>query len=127
MRMILILLGIPCKAIVMCIWEPSKTDAQINDSGLDRLSLGIFRAKGFVHLQEFRERRGLLQMVGKRVQITVDEPWGAESPRTALVFSGEAGVTGPARLQAMVEACRPGSSNPLVEKLEDLIRWIREM
>lgn len=116
--------------ILFSTWHYSDTAPLVYKSvrrAIDRLPLGIFRGKGFVHLQEFPERRGLLQMVGKRVQLTIGEPWGAESPRTDLVFIGEAGATEPARLQAMFEACRPGSSNPLVEKLEDVIRWIREM
>lgn len=94
---------------------------------LDKLPLGIFRAKGFVHLHDFPERRGLLQMVGSRARLTIGEPWGDETPRTDLVFIGEAGATEPAQLQAMFEACRPGASNPLVEKLEDAVSWLREI
>lgn len=94
---------------------------------IDRLPLGIFRAKGFVHLHEVPDRRGLLQMVGSRARLTIGEPWGAETPRTDLVFIGEAGAIEPAKLRAAFDACRPGASNPLVEKLEDVISWVREI
>jgi G3E family GTPase len=116
--------------ILFSTWHYSDPEPLVFKSvrrALDKLPLGIFRAKGFVHLHNFPERRGLLQMVGSRARLTIGEPWGDESPRTDLVFIGEAGTTEPAQLQAMFEACRPGASNPLVEKLEDSISWVREI
>lgn len=116
--------------ILFSTWHYSDAQPLVFKSvrrAVDRLPLGIFRAKGFVHLHEFPERRGLLQMVGSRVRVTVGEPWGTETPQTDLVFIGEAGAIEPAKLRAAFEACRPGASNPLVEKLEDVISWVREI
>ncbi|MEM7134756.1 MAG: GTP-binding protein [Chloroflexota bacterium] len=116
--------------ILFSTWHYSDAEPLLFKSvrqAIDRLPLGIFRAKGFVHLHDFPERRGLLQMVGSRVSLTKGEPWGAETPHTDLVFIGEAGAIEPAKLQAAFEACRPDTSNGLDEKLEDANNWIREI
>ncbi|MEM7134758.1 MAG: GTP-binding protein [Chloroflexota bacterium] len=116
--------------ILFSTWHYGDTEPLLLKSvrrAFKRLPVRIFRAKGFVHLHEFPERRGLLQMVGSRVRLTIGEPWGAETPHTDLVFIGEAGAIEPAKLRTAFEACRPGASNPLVEKLEDAISWIREI
>lgn len=95
---------------------------------IDRLPVGIFRAKGFVYLHEFPDRRGLLQMVGSRARLTIGEPWGMETPQTDLVFIGEAGAIEPAKLRDAFAACHPGASNSsLIERLEDIISWVREI
>lgn len=116
--------------ILFSTWHYSDTEPLLFKNvrrAVDRLPLGIFRAKGFIHLHEFPERRGLLQMVGSHARLTIGEPWGAETPQTELVFIGEAGAIEPEKLRAAFEACRAGASNPLVEKLEDAISWIREI
>ncbi|MEM7134761.1 MAG: GTP-binding protein [Chloroflexota bacterium] len=116
--------------ILFSTWHYSHTAPLVFKSvrrALDRLPLGIFRAKGFVHLHEFPERRGLLQMVGSHARLTIGKPWGAETPQTDLVFIGEAGAIEPEKLRAAFDACRPSTSNPLVEKLENSISWVREI
>jgi G3E family GTPase len=59
------------------------------------LPAGVLRAKGFVHLAEDPEHRYLLQLVGKRWQLTSGEPWGDAPPETRLVFIGLPGSTRP--------------------------------
>jgi G3E family GTPase len=51
----------------------------------------IFRAKGVLHFSDAPTRRGLLHVVGKRVRLTLGEPWGAETPRSEFVVIGAAG------------------------------------
>jgi G3E family GTPase len=46
----------------------------------------VFRMKGFVHSADEPERRTVVQLVGRRATLTPSRPWGAETPRTRLVF-----------------------------------------
>jgi G3E family GTPase len=46
----------------------------------------VFRMKGFVHTVEEPGRRTVVQLVGRRATITQSSAWGAEEPRTRLVF-----------------------------------------
>ena len=59
------------------------------------LPAGIYRCKGFVHLADDPANRYLLQVVGRRADLVVDRPWGAEQPNNRIVAithnsSGEA-------------------------------------
>lgn len=116
--------------ILFSTWHYSDANPLLFKSvhrAINRLPSGIFRAKGFIHLHESPDRRGLLQMVGNRANLTIGEPWGEETPHTDLVFIGEAGAIEPEKLRGAFDACRPGASNPLREKLEDVISWVREI
>ncbi|HEY2902604.1 MAG TPA: GTP-binding protein, partial [Polyangia bacterium] len=69
----------------------------------DRLGESLLRAKGFVHIAG-ETRRGFLERAGARTTLTYGEPWGAEAPRTELVFIGE-GLDA-AALRRQLWACR---------------------
>jgi G3E family GTPase len=45
----------------------------------------IYRCKGFVQLADDPQRRYVLQVVGRRVDLTADRPWGDDTPRTRIV------------------------------------------
>ena len=66
---------------------------------LDWLPDGVLRAKGFVQLVEDPARRHLLQLVGKRRQLTAGNPWGETEPETRLVFIGLPGSIQTADIQ----------------------------
>ena len=73
----------------------------------ERLGEALLRAKGFVHIAG-EPRRAFLERAGLRTSLTLGEPWGAETPRTELVFIGE-GLDA-AALRRQLWACRaPGA------------------
>ena len=53
---------------------------------LSSLPVGIFRAKGFVHLAEAPDDRVVAHVVGRRVDLRPLGDWGSAPPRTELVF-----------------------------------------
>ncbi len=69
------------------------------------LPTAIFRAKGVLALQESPERRGVVQLVGKRVTFARGEPWGDEKPHTQIVLIGTPNGIDPADLQQRFDAC----------------------
>lgn len=69
----------------------------------EQLGETLLRAKGFVHVAG-EPRRGFLERAGARTTLRFGEPWGAEPPRTELVFIGER--LDPAALRRQLWACR---------------------
>ncbi|MCW5848707.1 MAG: GTP-binding protein [Anaerolineae bacterium] len=65
----------------------------------------LFRAKGFVHLAELPDRRGVFQLTGRRASLTVDPSWEGRPPLTQLVFIGSPGGLDAAALQASLDRC----------------------
>jgi len=59
----------------------------------------VYRAKGVVYAADAPERRAVLQVVGRRVDIAVQEEWGEHSPRTRIVAIGAAGGIDPSLLE----------------------------
>ena len=50
-----------------------------------KLPAGIYRCKGFVFLADDPERRYVLQVVGRRIDLAADRPWGPDRPRNRIV------------------------------------------
>ena len=63
----------------------------------------IYRAKGIIYSSDVPERRAVLQVVGKRVDISLQDAWGARPPRTQLVVIGGAGGIDTTALRAQFE------------------------
>lgn len=59
-------------------------------AALEQLPDDVFRAKGFVRLAEAPDQACLVQVVGRRVEITRHHPWTGP-PRSALAFIAAAG------------------------------------
>jgi G3E family GTPase len=80
------------------------------------LPTSVFRAKGIVALTDVPDRRAVFQLVGRRVSLTVGEPWGDDTPRTQLVFIGTPGGLDEAVLAPLLDstladgAARSGAS-----------------
>ena len=55
---------------------------------IEALGERLIRAKGFVHLAG-EPRRGFFERAGARTTLRLEEPWGADEPRTELVLIGE--------------------------------------
>ena len=50
-----------------------------------RLPATVFRAKDIIYSSDVPTRRAVLQVVGKRVEISVHDEWGSRTPRTQIV------------------------------------------
>ena len=65
----------------------------------------VYRAKGVIYAAEAPERRTVLQVVGRRVDIAVQEEWGEHSPHTRIVAIGAAGGIDPILLDDALASC----------------------
>ncbi len=72
---------------------------------LANLPAAIYRAKGLLHFENDPGRRYVLHVVGQRLSILADKPWGEQKPLSQLVFIGERGGFDPAELEADLRAC----------------------
>jgi len=70
-----------------------------------RLPGSIYRAKGVVYAADSPRRRVVLQVVGRRVDISLEEGWGHRTPRTQIVAIGAAGSIDTNQLEATVTSC----------------------
>jgi G3E family GTPase len=51
----------------------------------------VYRAKGVIYSSDAPMRRAVLQVVGKRVELSLQGEWGRRVPRTQIVVIGAAG------------------------------------
>lgn len=84
-----------------------------------RLPVNIYRCKGVVQSADVPERRAILQVVGKRVDISLEEAWGGRPPRTRIVAIGAYGTIEPDALWGQFQSCvvetrpaRPAGTTP---------------
>lgn len=56
-----------------------------------QLPVTIYRAKGVIYSSDAPTRRAILQVVGKRVDLALQDEWGGRAPRTRIVVIGAAG------------------------------------
>lgn len=71
-----------------------------------RLPASIYRCKGVVHTTEEPGRRVILQVVGKRVDISIGDAWNGREPRTRIIAIGAHGGVDGAALRAAFDGCR---------------------
>ena len=91
------------------------TQSYVGDRPLTRRSLErmikrelpatIYRCKGFVHIADDPTNRYVLQVVGRRLSLVADRPWGGDEPRTRVVAIAHRSVLDPARLSALFDDC----------------------
>ncbi len=94
---------------------------------IQALPANIIRAKGLLYFSEVPDQRGIFQLAGKRVSLHLAGPWGAQSPRTQLVFISTEEDIDTLDLQLRFESCRaeymdPDEGDLTIEEIED---WIR--
>ena len=70
-----------------------------------RLPVHVYRAKGVIYTADAPTRRAVLQVVGKRVDISLQDEWGGRAPRTQIVAIGARGGIDPQALQKAFEQC----------------------
>ncbi|HZD30878.1 MAG TPA: GTP-binding protein [Candidatus Angelobacter sp.] len=73
-----------------------------------KLPASIYRCKGVVHSSDEPSRRAVLQVVGKRVDISLADDWGDRTPRTQIVAIGSPDGLDSSALQAKFEQCFSG-------------------
>ena len=88
-----------------------------------KLPADIYRAKGVVATSEAPERRAVLQVVGKRVDVSFDGAWGGQAPRTRIVAIGAAGTIAPGDLETHF-ARLPGGRRRRRREIATHVVWI---
>jgi G3E family GTPase len=72
---------------------------------LRKLPGSIYRAKGFIYTTDAPKRRAVLQVVGRRVDISLQDEWGQHAPRTRIVAIGAAGSIDASLLEQTFASC----------------------
>jgi len=70
-----------------------------------KLPGSIYRAKGVVYTTDAPQRRAVLQVVGRRVDISLQDEWGQRAPRTQIVAIGAAGSIDSSLLEKTFASC----------------------
>ena len=88
-----------------------------------KLPGSVYRAKGVIYTTDAPNRRAVLQVVGRRVDISLQEEWGHCAPRTQIVAIGAAGSIDARLLEETVASCIPApvgreSMSPLSKVFE---------
>lgn len=90
------------------------------------LPLSVFRAKGIVYLDDVRERRVILQMVGKRVVLSRGDPWGAVPPGSQIVMIGTPGGIDADLIDRRLQKClaknSPLGGNRMAQAVVEILR-----
>jgi G3E family GTPase len=72
---------------------------------LRKLPGSVYRAKGVVYSTDAPQRRAVLQVVGRRVDISIQEEWGQRARRTQIVAIGAAGTIDASLLEKTFASC----------------------
>src|SRR5271167_3066665 len=72
---------------------------------LRKLPGSVYRAKGVVYTTDAPQRRAVLQVVGRRVDISLQDEWGQRVPRTQIVAIGAAGTINASLLEQTFASC----------------------
>src|SRR5208282_5816307 len=72
---------------------------------LRKLPGTIYRAKGVIYTADEPQRRVVLQVVGRRVDISLQDEWGQRVPRTQIVVIGAAGSIDANLLEKTFTSC----------------------
>jgi len=78
-----------------------------------KLPGNIYRCKGVIYAQEKLDRRAILQVVGRRTDISLGEEWGESRPRTQIVAIAAAGSLDDDELTTLFQGC---VSNVLIDR-----------
>jgi len=90
---------------------------------LNTLPVSIYRGKGIIALADAPTRRAVFHLVGRRVSLTIGEPWGTETPSTQLVLIGTPDSVHAPTLQQRFDGCRENA--PIDQVAASVYEWIR--
>jgi G3E family GTPase len=94
---------------------------------INNLPETIFRAKGILQLDRAPDRKGVLQVVGKRAQIGLSESWNGQARQSHIVMIGAVGSLDPAWLQAQFEASLAKNVSFWSHPMETTVEWVRDL
>ncbi len=92
------------------------------------LPVTIYRAKGMVYLAETPDRRGVLQVVGRRVRLILGEAWGEETPRNEIVVIGSHGGVDAKELRKRFDFAQAKNAHAKDEEKQPIgsvFEWLR--
>jgi len=69
------------------------------------LPTAVYRVKGVIHSFDAPDHRAVLQVVGKRVDVSIGEEWGDHPPRTQIVAIRGAGSVDDELLWTKFQSC----------------------
>ena len=72
-----------------------------------------------------KDRRGILQVVGRRVRIVLGEPWGDQPPRTQVVCIGAPGGVDEEHLRREFEKTVSGNAESITQIVHAIAEWRR--
>ena len=78
---------------------------QVLRAAASRLPADVYRAKGIVYTTEVSSQPVTLQVVGRRVDLSAEQAWNGEPPRTRIVAIGARGATDAAGMKTLFDAC----------------------
>jgi G3E family GTPase len=95
-----------------------ETDEQLSLTALTemvkkRLPGNIYRCKGVVHTTEYPSQRVILQAVGRRSDISLEDEWGDRLPLTQIVAIGAPGSMDEMQLSSLFSSCVPDAKTIL--------------
>lgn len=93
-------------------------------AAIDALPVGIYRAKGLLYVQGEPNRRVVVQVVGRRVEVELGEYWGEAKKRSQFVTIGLRDGVDPDALEASFRACEV-EERPRGVSL--LAKWVRSV
>jgi len=70
-----------------------------------KLPGAVYRAKGVIYTTDVPQQRAVLQVVGRRVDISVQDGWGHRAPRTQIVAIGAVGSLDASMLEKTFTSC----------------------
>jgi G3E family GTPase len=80
-----------------------------------KLPGNIYRAKGVVYTSDAPARRAVLQVVGRRVEISMQDEWDGRVPRTQIVAIGKAGDIDTRRMEGIFTTCIAAAAADIAE------------
>jgi G3E family GTPase len=107
------------------------TDEPLSFKALKRMTenlpLSIYRAKGLFFLADEPDRRAVLHIVGKRVELKL-EHWDKDSQLSQFVVIGTQGGVNPDELQTLLDGClAKNAPKSEIERLTDsALSWLRQ-
>jgi G3E family GTPase len=81
-------------------------------AAMRKLPGAVYRAKGVVYSADAPEHPAVLQVVGRRVEISLQAGWGERTPRTQIVAIGAANRLDERQLAESIVACIPVTADP---------------
>ncbi len=78
-----------------------------------KLPANIYRCKGIIHAAETPGKRFVLQVVGRRADITSDKSWGDAKPQSRIVAIAHRASLNSDELKALFDGCLEPLDEPV--------------